>query len=499
MLNRIKNWAAKWLIEEAGWINISIGVLAAGLVPILIPLQNVPPLVGQILWGFAFFFGTEFVKIVRKVPEQVKRALDQHENTVANSFYRGFYVLCSDKALRQELEKFDSALADTAIGGELRDLVFGFMARSIAMLGKSGLAMVNVSVKEYVNLLKRVLALPDLTFRATCTVRPYWFMTDGIPQICLNPSEKAAHLPYFNNQRNPLRIAVFDETMIAEILLTSLIERKIYETDKENCPVCQKVEGDCPIHKERSPYNTSTSSQIPEITWFEGQVNNNVQLLYTHVHTSFKESCSELEDRVYITDNRNLKMDIRFNFTNLSTGIVWLRWGDKAQDFPEPIDSSSSNVRHLNIGSEQVSSPSRSHALYNVFWDPSRRRNCLLHTARFDCSAIKVHLGMLNQLVAQYFNEQTCRELISDVEYRNLLAEGHKDFKVLITGAINDLMNTLDKGGIYECYKQSVEWYAKNGQSEIAYVVTYDKKQPNCPVRLAQWKKNWEALTKANY
>src|SRR5581483_8835019 len=205
----VYRWVSDYL-KEGGWIEISIGVFGAWLMPHLLPLHVPYPFLNEPLWGFACFAATLFVRKTLSLPNELASHIARLEGVVGKAFYTGFYSLAAGDPLRSKFRELDESLADSKLSGGVRDLVFGFMAQSAAHVGESGLAMVDAEVSEYVKFLERLLLLPDQAVRATCVVRPYWFVSPGIRDVSLPVLQKAGHLITLRDyQPPPTRLAVY--------------------------------------------------------------------------------------------------------------------------------------------------------------------------------------------------------------------------------------------------------------------------------------------------
>lgn len=489
-------------IKNGGWTELSIGVLGAWLMPHLLPL-HVPHL-SEPLWGLACYATTLFVRKTLSLPTELASHVTRLEGVVGRAFYTGFYTLSAGDPLRDKFRKLDESLADPKISGDIRNIVFGFLAQSVAHVGESGLAMVDVEVSEYVQFLERLLIIPNQVVRATCVVRPYWFVTPFVDKVSLAPAEKADHLISFRDYQStptlPMRLAVYDERAIVDILLTGFIDREVCHKEESNCPSCNAIKhsgGKCPLHDARVPFR---SEQIPEIRWFEEDVNKvsekHVNLKYTRVRHEGRNVLSALEDRVFMQPNSNsVRIDLRFAFTNLSRGILWLRWGDKAQNF-EDFKSTREGMLSLVCARNENHVPEQTHTIYEKFWMRDPNKNCLLGAKGFTSDASRTVMRDYLRAVLKIHVEskfEDGRDKINDSFQANMLSDG---MRAIVIAAIDKLENEIKEKSLRQIYGELVDHYKEYNEPSAAYVVSYDTSHPDVPIVVAKWKENWEIVCK---
>jgi hypothetical protein len=449
----------------------------------------------HVIWLIVCFLGSVVVRNLLLIPRRVKADMRRLKVEMGRAFYNGFYALTVGD-VRAGLQQFDKSLTDPKLSGPARELIFGFMGRSIAHIGQSGLAMVNAQVGEYVDLLNRLLLLPNQRILATCVVRPYWFVLPEIPNVTLPLQDKASHLvPFRAYTPSPIRIAVYDERTIGEILLTGFIDRKIFQESKTKCPNCIALKHDCPVHSGRHRHRRL---QIPEISWFEDVVNkvqgHSVDLKYTHVRHEGRHVLSKLEDRVFVASiGTNMPLDVRFSFTNLSAGTLWLKWGAKAQNFDIPERANDWGEQVFRIPGEhaELGKSPLPHKIYQHFWLENESAS-LLRTSTVNVAAMRSYLGdILAEHVSKNF--ETGRKTINYQPHTDLLQDG---IKIIVLEAIAHLNQDLETKTLWTIYKELVDHYRSEGVCDVAYVVSYDKAHPDVPVAAVRWNENWRIVSR---
>jgi hypothetical protein len=248
---------------------------------------------------------------------------------------------------------------------------------------------------------------------------------------------------------------------------------------------------ECPAHGKRA---TRGSEQIPELAWFEADVNAGVELLYAYADSD-RQRWSELEDRVYVTDDRDFQMDIRFQFTNLSRGTMWLRWGDKADAFPEPDRTSKGSPDCPVIKFPKQRDDLR---LYKHFCHREEESLLGSELIRSSIGPMVSYLEVLQHQVMTYLSAE---ERILSYKSRPLIANGKTSFRDVVTGAIGELKNDLQSLKPTEDVSKIYYGVLTHFVSQIpttAYCVTYDAVHPAAPVRPVRWEKNWLKVCKTS-
>jgi hypothetical protein len=499
-----------------GLLGVAFGVIAPILIH-LAPIEKQGELVIHGVWFAIFFVASAIIRNMVMIPILVGRHTGALRTAVANrfvrmgneigqAFYLGFYTLTASEGLRVKFKALDDTLADPTIHGRIRDIIFGFLAQSVANTAESGLAMIDVEVDEYVKLLERLLLIQDQIVKATCVVRPYWFVSPQIEKVSLAPSEKAGHLISFRDYHSPStppsRLAVYDEWAIADMLLTGLLDRELHRLGRDGCPNCNSIKQAggpeaCPFHRDkRAPYD---GDQIPEIRWFEEDVNKSgkkhVNLMYTRVQHPGRNVLSALEDRVFFEPKvRSPPIDVRFSFITLSRGILWLRWGQNAQKF-EDFQGTGERLT-LVCARNQNHVPTETHKVYKKFWIGSLERDCLLGAPGFanpQLGAMRDYLTAILKPHVEY-NFQRGREAGSF--QASMLTDG---MQKIVMNMIDRLVNETKNGRtLRQIYGDLVTHYQQSGEPSIAYVVSYDASRPEIPVVAVKWKEHWEDICKGS-
>lgn len=420
-----------------------------------------------------------------------------HED-ISKTFYKGFHILLAEE-IQKDFEDLEKQIENGA-SSEMRGIIFDFIIRCLASFGKNGYTVVDASIDEYVRYISETARIGKY-INMTCTVRPYWFVVDKIENVTLAPYEgkgkygKGEHLRFFKRKKGFCykRYLIVDEHMLAEIFLTSYIDKYLFKLNVNKCPVCISIGENlkkCPIHYNRLSNNTI--SDLPEITWFKEEVNEGrgVDLLYTLVREERRKIHKELDDRVYVKDPEP-SLDIRYNFTNLERGILKIRWGyNKAQKL-ECISIPRGNTsRRMNpeTGSDAGNLDPKGHTFYNNFSE-------ILSKEELKETIVKYLMLLKEQLQKQPVTN--IGNLIRNEYARKLLADGNNKFREIVTTSVDELINELKINKLNEIYKHLTEHYKSNGIPTVAYVVTYDPAHPECPLRVAQWKKNWDGILNA--
>ena len=518
---RVFAGAWTWFWVKRGWIELA-GAAAFSIIHLWFPLhydQATPAYLTHIydyaylaMWGILGFFTAMFAKRLLSIAsdiedhlavqnKQIKAYLTQLEGAVSQAFYLGFYSLAGGEGVKSGFKVLDERLSNSNLRGSIRELVFGFMARSVEHVGHSGLAMVNANVSHYVDFLGKMFAIRNQKIRATCVVRPYWFVYPEIPKISLPLLEKAGHLiPFQNYTPRPLRIAVYDERTIAEILLTGFIDRELSTLESASCPNCRSLKGGCPLHLGRTGH---AENQIPEIYWFEKYVNrsgqNCVDLKYTHISESDRSILSILEDRVFLQSADNLMdLDVRFEFTNLSSGTLWLRWGDRAQKF-DPYDSwFAPDVFKLTYKHSELDTP-EDLRLYEKFWTEDLNANCLLDSSVDKTTMVDYLLNILKRDISAAYGDKGKRDKLPKMPTEALQKMLGDDTINIIITSIDKLIAEINSSStLRDIYQSLVDHYKAKGTTEVAYVVSHDKNHPGVPVAVVRWKENWDIICKSS-
>lgn len=452
-------------------LSLSIAIIS------YISSKKVSVLISSVIGGL-YNLKTNFIEIVN-------REISKIYETIGSAFYNGFFSLLSGGKIQEGVKLLENSLGQAITSNYIgRSVIFNFMIDSISKIGESGFAMTHASVGDYVNYISRVLKDTKINVTATCVVRPYWFMTDEIrvtkargPElIVLAPCYtdyhrfgKAEHLPLFLGGKNNVkyqRILVVDENMIAEVFLTGYIDKVIATEEKFSSFRTQTFE-------------VKQLSDIWEIEWFRKEINEGVDLKYTFLpgDSKVKGEVKELEDRIYGYKNSELKLEIRFQFTNLESGNFSIRWGDQTI----PLEF---------ISGKEYQYMERTHSIYEKFIDllrvnrPELKQNML------------TFLGYLNILTQRYFSHALLS--ITDTDLNKLIGPQNKDLQRLIEQSINSLTNDFEKKEICAIYDDLVQSYKDSGVPKRAYIITYDKGHPELPVRVAHWEKNWQSVTQNN-
>lgn len=394
-------------------------------------------------------------------------------------------------------------MSATGTESPLRGVLLDFIVRSLASIGKNGFAMVDAKVDTYVKFIAETVQKANQVVM-TCVVRPYWFVVDEIRDVSLPPYKgfgeygKGEHLRFFRNKSaHYQRWLIVDEHMLAEIFLSVYIDKYFVENVVKGCPVCKACTSDksvsCPFHDNR--IQDGSIDEVPEIWWFKREVNEkkNVELIYTLVRADDRKVHTELDDRVYVS-NPQPPLDIRFNFTNLESGILRIRWGNKAQKLSR-ITISTSDVYVNPETGNQIGKQHRFFKSFQSVLTAPREAEQLKRK-------IKEYLELLeNQLEKQgekvdSKNSQFTSNIgrIAGEHIRKCLAEGDDNFRDFIVKAIKELISALETKNLLQIYSELIEFYKRGDIPKIAYVVTHDPLHPDYPLRVAMWEENWEKI-----
>jgi hypothetical protein len=445
-------------------------------------------LISNISWGFLTGLSAFLVIFTRNI----RNDLYKWREEIIQTYYKGFHALLSS-GTKENFEALERLLSMGASHSRLRGVTYDFIISSLASIGKNGFVMVDATVSDYVKYIKEVVGKSN-QIAMICVVRPYWFVVDQIQGVTLPPYiqnrdefGKGEHLKYFGKDPSSRakRYLVVDEYMIAEMLLTTYIDKYILGTGR--CPICNSG-ATCYIHNERIDLG-DTINDIPEIFWFKKEVNENmkVTLSYTLIRHIRRKVHEELDDRVYVL-SPTPGIEIRFEFTNLEKGILRIRWGDQAVQLAW-IDRFGVRVNPIT-GQED---PNYGHTFYNTFRDVLNRDDIDIK------GEVKRYLELLKREVEEYFNAnnvQGIHGMYSD-EIKRLLVMGRDDFREIILNAIESLCTDLNSRHLLEINDNLVNFYRQNGIAKVAYIVTYDPAKPKYPVRVARWKFNWEGILNA--
>jgi hypothetical protein len=504
VLDKIKNFfwdilIVKWLWKQLWLINIIVGLLFAELLSEYLPLKGLSHRLNQIIYGFAFLFITEFVKIIFRVPNQVSTNLSKFQNVIATTYYKGFYTLLSNNKDFEKLEKgfSDASGADSPLKGVLLD----FIVSSLASIGRNGFTMVDAGVDVYVKYISQVVEKCN-DIRMTCVVRPYWFVVDEIGDVTLPPYKKeqdkygkGEHLRFFEkNNGKYQRIIIVDEPMLAEMFLTAYIDKYFVEKVNMKCPLCMSHNDVCPFHNDSNRISISDIDDIPEIYWFKKYVNEErgVDLIYTLIRAERRKRHRELDDRIYV-ENPALPLDIRFNFINLEKGILKITWGESECQRLVRInieqDKAFREVDPLAGTREQIKHKFYKHFKY-IIKDELRVK--MIGHLRL----LQEQLEKLEQPGKGF--SMNVKDKISDATVRNLYADGDQRFHEEIIKATKELIKVIinkDKS-LLSIYEDLIK-HNKNTIPKVAYVVTYDPLHLEWPLRVARWEFNWKGILNA--
>jgi len=423
---------------------------------------------------------------------------------LVSSCYRGFYRFLPQTGMADNLLDIEEAITSaTGRKSRLRPVVLEYVMRSMEELGQNGFAVADAVVDSYVGFISDLVRNSDHV-STTCIVRPYWFVVDEIQGVALPPFVngdakfgKGEHLRCFEAGKLDVvrdqRCLIVDELMLAEVLVSALIDLAGTNLSARDCPFCYAPANRqrCPFHSDRSKFagNVPRISDVPEIAWFAEEVNRKrgVNLIYTFVSSAWRASCEELQDRVFAS-SKELALDLRFNFTSLERGIMRLHWADRAR----PL----ATIKRFTIKIDAetgADSEANGHKFYQTF------ATCIEHkTAN---SLLHRHLESLSDNVEEHFTPVNVAAIASTERQtlQTYLCSGSAKMKELIIKCISDLSAELKSDpSISATYRRLVDKYGALGsESRIAYVVTLDTGQPLQPVRVAQWDKNWKGILSA--
>lgn len=371
--------------------------------------------------------------------------------------------------------------------------------------GSGGINIVDASVSDYVQFIGMVVERSK-DIRMTCTVRPYWFVTDGIQGVSLPPYipsnneyGKAEHLRFFSKQadRSYVRYLVVDEHMLAEMLLTVWIDMKHISScnyqSGSPCKICGR--------KGSGSGTQGDENILPEIQWFRQEVNEGrgVSLYYTFVrrsqyavHVGGKDA--PLADRVYAHD---LEMDVRFTFTSLEEGILRFRSNKKGgcqgllkleqRNFNQQVRGMADVATDKLKVTDGQDDPNNGHKFYRTF------RALLVHA--LDLPEVRQemcrHLEYLKALVEH--SKSPSGSVYSSLGFAS--ANDYNNFADLVCGAAEELEKNLcptqpQQQSIADQIIQCVEdHFKKNCIPERVWVVVPEYQSP---VRKATWRDNWD-------
>jgi len=297
---------------------------------------------------------------------------------------------------------------------------------------------------------------------ATCLVRPFWFMLDGLERIkeetkynVMDFRKRAEHLKYFEKSTNILeikRILILKATDIANIMITACIDLML---------------ADSKIKIKRSRRRLP---DIPEISWFHQKVNTKrgVNLIYIFDDAT-SDILKEIQDRTVIVEDDGRSYFIKFSFTD-GTGLTKgnLELGLKEK---ETFISWFELASHSQMG------------MTNNFSDLlANLSNSQQKNIKEQCNLILTKLVNL---------ENTYIDSLSGID------ETKKVF-------LREIMNTISsKGTTNFCYlseKKSLDqWYKtikddfkRRGFLPIAAIL--DENDKIFPMKIASWKDNWESI-----
>jgi hypothetical protein len=366
-------------------------------------------------------------------------------------------------------------------------------------LGQNGFAVADSRVDSYVGFISDLARRSDHV-ATTCVVRPYWFVVDEIQEVALPPFVnkndeygKGEHLRCFESsifkRHRYQRCLIVDELMLADVLLSAMIDVTGTSAKTDDCPCCQgpSINRDCPFHGRRYPL-ADPITDVPEIWWFSEQVNKErgVTLIYTFVGSAWRDSRDELQDRVFASSD-GLNLDLRFTFTSLERGTMRLRWADEARHLAK-IEKFS-----ISINPETGDNDKHGHKFYQTF------AACMGNKSANEAMIRSVQA--LHNGVQEHFTTTNVSNIGSSdkVTLQNYLGSGSPAMQQFILRCIDKLSVDLKSGReIATIYGDLVRWYNDvQSVSRIAHVVALDLKQPLQPVRVARWDQNWKGILNA--
>lgn len=423
------------------------------------------------------------------------RLLHDWRDEFVSAHYSGLYKLASDSNVSIKLKELESIVASGIYkNSPLRSIVLEYMINSIGAMTQNGFAIADSRVDTYVGFISE-LARRSERVAMTCVVRPYWFVVDAIQGVALAPyidnSEeygKGEHLRCFKRKLTGntqyQRCLIVDESMLAEIMLSAVIDLRGQEAALPDCPYCcgDTVKVNCPFHGARKDFCRADNFQdVPEISWFAEDVNKarGVKLIYTLVSSSWRASCSELDDRVFATSGE-LNVDLRFTFTSLEIGTMRLYWGEAARKL---ADINKFNVKvHAETGKEDLSG----HKFYNNLCDCVKNES--IAPKMID------HLKNLREGVRENFTIKNVAGLGSPEapKLREYLCDGNDIMQKFLVECVDYLDRELQTNSPLQVYKSLVASYdIIKSAPLVAYVVSLDPIDPRYPVRIARWRINW--------
>lgn len=384
-----------------------------------------------------------------------------------------------------------------------RGMILDYVLKSMQEQASTGFAIVDQSVDTYVRYITDLVNKSD-SVSATCVVRPYWFVTEGIPQVALPPHipdrkkfGKSEHLACFKKPLLPSsskwqRILIVDEAMVADVLLTAAIDIKGSELSSSDCPFCngKVVKDDCAFHGKKVRKTVkSYGEDVPEIGWFSDQVNKGrgVDLIYTVVAKYGMPPLRELDDRVYAQCDGE-GVDLRFEFTSHEKGAMRLFWGGSGV---VPLE----HIRWFNqkVCPKSGNQDANGHKFYKNFAD------CLNKDGLRE--GMLLHLKTLKGAVDRHFNQTNVTATPGEdsaVFIKRHLCSGSYAFKAFVEGCIDELMTQVRTESLADIYKNQVTHYAtKKSVPQLAYAITMDIGEQRYPIRVARVDENWKGICNA--
>lgn len=497
-LSSIRNNADEFLAKSI-WKPIISGLLT-GIIWTLIQVLTKAPeattisvifnkmgdkLVLSLVVGFATFISMSW------------KLLHEWKSDFMAAYYSGFFRL-GDHCTSNKLKDLEVNVIDvTKKKSKLRSVILEYIICSMEAMGQNGFAIADSGVDAYVGFISELANKSDRV-AMTCVVRPYWFVVDAIQGCTLAPFRngkdaygKGEHLRCFskreNNPPDYQRCLIVDEIMLAEILLSAHVDLRGFKMDHEQCPCCQgnKINNNCAFHGKRTEIDPENTDNLPEISWFSKEVNENrgIKLIYTRIDGDSRASLGEFEDRVFATSSE-LSIDLRFSFTNLEQGTMRLKWGDNARKLAT-IEKFNLRVNPEDGKEDRA----KGHKFYDKFF------LCLNNGMK---KKVIEHLEVLKNAVEQHFTTEkvACLSSAEADTLRRHLCNGDGSMKKFIIDSINELIKNLTHSeDIKSFYKNLVDQYLSIGSSPlITYIITLDSANPQFPIRTAQRDRNWNGI-----
>jgi|SRR5208337_252130 len=468
-----------WLFDRAGWykdIPWSIVVTVMGLW-----LEQA--LADTIRW--------------RKFREETIGYWDKFREETIKSAYPAFVSLLGNNTLQKRMEDLLDRISSIQQAKRgYRATLLNFTVEAISSLADGGIARLNVSVTDYVQYIKQILKEAE-TACATCQVRPYWFVADGIDRgvVSAKPYEedkeksgKGEHLPFFKAHQDAQRILVVHEEMLAEMLLTAYIDKTLYSL-AERCPVCLNLgKGKCPVHNGR--IENRSPDDLPELDWFKKYVHPQgvEKLIFTRLCSTGLRDVDELRDRMFIhcpakDGAPEFKLNLEFVFQDSETGVMRISWGDRAISL-RPI-----HKFYPDKEPKQDSNWKGEHLFYRSM------ANLLDWSNKIDHELMRTHLQKLKSLLQTDLRGYGFDNSPIPMQHPGEKGYVEESFRKAITEVIEKLYNEL--GGtskVAEIYAALVGHYRTAGAPACAYLVTYDPIHPDYPLRYARWQDNWRGI-----